>query len=106
MDLDDGSVDHRVFQVGFVRAGLEELHEDIRLAPVAEAAERRAPIPEMRRQIAPWRAGSHDLEHGLHEAAVVAAAASGIRWLTQTMRLHLRPLGVRQYKAIHQELES
>jgi hypothetical protein len=54
VDLDDGGVDHRVFQVGFVRAGVEEPHEDIGLASVAEAPERRAPIPEMRGQIAPW----------------------------------------------------
>ena len=106
MNLDDGGVDHRVFQVRLIRAGLEELHEDIGLAPVAEAAKRRAPVPEMGRKVTPWTAGADNPEHRLDKAPVIAAAASGVGELTQTMLLHLRPLGVRQYIAIHQELES
>ncbi len=106
VDLDDGGIDHGVFHVRLIRAGLEQLHEDIRLAPVAEAPERRAPVPEMRRQVAPWAARADNPEHRLDEAAVVAAAAPGVRWLTQTMRFHLRPLGVRQNIAIHPKLES
>ena len=60
----------------------------------------------MRRQITPGTAGARDPENRLKKKPVVAAAAAGIRRLPQTMRLHLRPLGVCQYVSIHPKLES
>lgn len=38
--------------------------------------------------------------------AVVTAAASGIHRLTETMRFHLRPLGVCQYESFHLKLDG
>src|ERR1700733_8465016 len=48
----------------------------------------------------------HDPKHRFDEAPVVTSATPGVRWLTQTMRLHLRPLGVRQHESFHPKLES
>ena len=63
-------------------------------------------LPKSGRKVAPRAARPHDPQHRFDEAAVVASAAPGVRRLAQTMRLHLRPLGVRQYKSFHPELES
>src|SRR6185436_13337388 len=53
VDLDDGRIDHGVFQVGLVRDGVEQPRPDVRLHPVAEAREHAVPVPERGRQIAP-----------------------------------------------------
>ena len=42
----------------------------------------------------------------LPKKPVVPSATSRVRRLTETMRLYLRPLGVRQYITIHPQLES
>jgi hypothetical protein len=39
VDLDDGGVDHSVFHVGIVGAGVEQPLPDTRLRPVAKARE-------------------------------------------------------------------
>lgn len=41
-----------------------------------------------------------------NEAAIFASAAAGVRRLPQTMRLHLRPLGVCQYESPHPKLTT
>jgi hypothetical protein len=48
----------------------------------------------------------HDPKDRFDEAAVVTSAAPVVRRLTQTMRLHPRPLGVCQYESFHPKLES
>src|SRR5580692_2904906 len=106
MDLDDGGVDHGVFHVGRVGAGLEKPGENVRLDPVAVALENSVPVAEERWKITPRASRPHDPKHRFDEAAVVASAAPGVRWLTQAMRLHLRPLGVCQYESFHPKLES
>src|ERR1700730_15181096 len=106
MDLDDGGVEHGVFHVFRVGAGLEKLGENVRLDPVAVALENSVPIAKERRKITPRTSRPHDPNDSFHKAAVVASAASGVRRLTQTMRLHLRPLGVCQYESFHPKLES
>ena len=106
MDLDDGGVDHGVFHVWRLGAGLKKPGENIRLDPVAVALEDSVPIAEERRKITPRASRPHDPEDCFDEAAVVASAAPGVRRLTQTMRLHLRPLGVCQYESLHLKLES
>ena len=106
MDLDDGGVDHSVFHVRRVGAGLENPGENIRFDPVAVALENSVPVAEQRRKITPRAARPHNPKDRFHEAPVVASAAPGVRRLTQTMRLHLRPLGVRQYESFHPEFES
>jgi site-specific DNA recombinase len=66
----------------------------------------RVPLPEEGRQVAPRAARADDPQHRFEEAPVVASAASRVRRLTQTMRRHLRPLGVRQDESVHPKLES
>jgi hypothetical protein len=80
--------------------------KDIGPTPVAEAPKSCAPVPEQSRKIAPRTARPSDPQNSLDEQAVVTAAASGVGWLAQTMRFHLRPLGVSQYESIHPKLES
>ena len=46
VNLDDGSVNHGVFQVGLVREGIEDAFENIGGSPVAEPPKRRAPVAE------------------------------------------------------------
>src|SRR5258705_4739776 len=106
MDFDDRGVDHGVFHVWRVGAGLEKPGENIRFDPVAVALEKRVPVTEQRRKITPRASRPHDPKHRFHEAAIVASAAPGVRRLTQTIRLHLRPLGVCQYESFHPKLES
>lgn len=52
----------------------------------------------------PWAFRPHDPQHRFDEAAVVAPARPGVRRLRQTMRFHLRPLGVRQHDRSIQSL--
>src|SRR6476646_7001795 len=106
MDLDDGGVDHGVFHIRRVGAGLEKPCKNARLDPVAVALENSVPVAEERRKITPRASRPHDPKDSFHKATVVASAAPGVRRLTQTMRLHLRPLGVRQYESFHLKLES
>src|SRR5215213_11505960 len=106
VDLDDGGVDQGVVQVGLVRDGIEQPLPDVRLHPAAKAGEGAAPVAERGRQIAPGTARSDNPQHGFDKQAIVRAAASGVARLAQTTRFHLRPLGVRQHKAVHPRCES
>src|SRR3954453_4341265 len=106
MDLDDGGVDQGVFQVGLVRDGVEQPLPDARLHPIAEAREDAVPVAKQGRQITPGTAGMHNPQHRLDKQAIVLAAASGIARLAQTTWFHLRPLGVRQHKAVHPRREA
>src|SRR5258707_713404 len=105
MDLDDGGVDHGVFHVWRVRAGLEKLGENVRFNPVAVPLENSVPVTENRRKITQRASRPHDPKHRFDKAAVVTSATPGVRRLTQAMRLHLRPLVVFHYQAIHLNLE-
>src|ERR1700733_10742310 len=106
MDFDDRGIDHGVFHVWHVRAGLEKSGENVGFDPVAVALENSVPVTEERWKITPRAARPHDPKDRFDEAAVVASAAPGVRWLTQAMRLHLRPLGVGQHESFHPKLES
>ena len=106
VDLDDGGVDHGVFEVGVVLTGPEKPSENIGFHPVTVSLEYRVPLAEAGWQITPWGAGSDDPENRLNEQPVVGPAASGVGRLPQTMRLHFRPLGVGQHESLHPERES
>ena len=106
MDFHNGRVDHRIFHVGLVRTGVEQALEHIAAHPVAEALEHRIPLAQKLRQVAPWAARSRDPQHGFHKQAVVTTAAPAITHSAQAVRLHLRPLGVRQNQSIHPQRES
>src|SRR5271168_4428230 len=81
MDLDDGGVDHGVFHVWRVGAGLKKPGENIRLDPVAVALEDSVRSEERRRKITPRASRPHDPKDCFDEAAVVASAAPGVRRL-------------------------
>jgi hypothetical protein len=106
MNLDDGGVDDCVFHVRLIRDGVEKSFENVGLNPIAVAFENRLPMAEKTQQVTPRASRPHDPQNCLNEAPVVPAAASRIAWLAQTMRLHLRPLGVRQNESLHPKLES
>ena len=106
MDLHDGGVDHGVLHVWIVRHGVEKLLEHVSFHPVPEADVDRVPFAKRRRQIPPGTARARDPQHRLHEQPVIRPAPSRVRRLSQTVRLHFRPLGISQNKAFHPELES
>src|SRR6202790_2577995 len=106
MDFDDRGVDHGVFHVWRVGAGLEKPGENVGFDPVAVALKNSVPVAEERWKITPRAPRPHNPKDRFNEAAVVASAAPRVRRLTQTMRLHLRPLGVCQYESFHLKLES
>ena len=106
MDFDDGGVDHGVFHVWRVGAGLENPGENLCFNPVPVTLKDSVPVAKERREITPRASRPHDPKDRFDEAAVIASAAPGVRWLTQTMRFHLRPLGVCQYESVHPKLES
>src|SRR3546814_6074209 len=99
-------VDHGVFHVGLLRAGLENPNENIGFDPITVSLEDGVPVAEGARQVAPRAARAHHPQHRFDEEPVVASAASRVRRLSQAMRFHLRPLGVSQYKSFHPKLES
>ena len=104
--LHDRGVDHGIFQVWLVRGSVKEPSPHISPHPVAEARERRAPVAEVRWEIPPGASRPHDPQHRLHKQPVVAAAAARVPRLAETVRLHLRPLGIGQNESVHPELES
>ncbi len=106
VDLDDAGIDHCVFEVRLIRASFEELCKHIGTMQIAELTECRAPVPKMLGQITTRRAYAYDPKNSLNEKPFITAATSEIDWLAQTIRLHLRPMGVSQNKTVHQKLES
>src|SRR5712664_1419193 len=57
-------------------------------------------------KISLWTARAVDPQHLFKKHTVIASAAAGIGGLTQTKRLHLSPLGVRQNESVHAKLLS
>jgi hypothetical protein len=106
VDLDDGGVDHGVFHVRLVRTGLEKPNENIGFHPITVAFEDGVPVPEISWQVTPWTSRPRNPKKRLDEPAIISPATPGIARLTQTVRFHLRPLGVRQHKSFHPKLES
>jgi hypothetical protein len=96
MDLDYRGIDHRVFHVRLIRACLEKSYENIGFDPISVTLEGCVPVAEKARQVPPRTTCPRDPQHGFNEAAVVASTTAGVCSLTQTVRFHLRPLGVRQ----------
>ena len=75
--------------------------EDAFQRPSSEAAEHRVPVSELRVEIAPWRAGAGDPQHGLDEQPVVCPAASRIAALARKQRCNPLPLRIAQKAPIH-----
>jgi hypothetical protein len=77
MDFDDGGVDHGVFHVWRVGAGLENPGENLRFNPVPVTLEDSVPVAKERREITPRASRPHYLKDRFDEAAVIASAARG-----------------------------
>ena len=106
VNLDDCRINHRELHVWIVRYGIEYPSENAGLHPIPIALEDRIPVAEHRRQIPPGAARSGNPQHRFEKQTIVTSAATRVRRLTQTMRLHPRPLGVRQNESIHAKLLS
>jgi len=106
MNLHDSGINHGVFHVRLLRQGIENPLENIGFAPIAKPPECSTPVAEHGWQIAPRTARPDDPKNRPKKQPVIPAAPSGVRRLAQTMRFHLRPLGVGKYKAIHPMCES
>jgi hypothetical protein len=104
VDLDDGGIDHGLLHIGPIRAGLEKPNENIGLFPVAVSLKDGIPVAEDGRQVTLRAARAHNPQDRFDEASVVTTAASGVGRLAQTMRFHLRPLGVSQYESFNLKL--
>jgi hypothetical protein len=106
MDLDNCCVDHSVLHVGLIGASFEKPNENIGFDPISVSLEDRIPTAEKGRKITPRAARTCDPQDCLNEAPVIASATARVRWFAQTMRFHLRPLGISQYESFHPKLES
>ncbi len=106
VNFDNGCTGHGVLHIWLIRTGLEKPNKNIGFYPIPVALEDRIPLAEMWRQVPPWSTSARDPRYRLDEETIVTAAAPRVRRLPETMRLHLRPLGVRQHEAIHSKLES
>ena len=96
MDLHDGAVDERVFEVRLTGQLLEDRVKYPPQGPPAEAFPNREPLPEALRQIAPGRTRAHDPQHPLERRTIVAAGTPGIAFLAWKERRDALPLRVRQ----------
>lgn len=106
VNFDDCRIDHGELHVWIIRYGVKDPSENASLHPIAIALEHRIPVAERRRQISPWAARAGDPQYSFEKQTVVSPGAAGIARFSQTMRLHLRPLGVRQNESVHAKLLS
>ncbi|KPN64013.1 hypothetical protein AKJ29_15225 [Aliiroseovarius crassostreae] len=96
MNLDDGTVDHRVFEIRTGSQSLEHSIKSVSLDPAAKPLEHRIPIAKITRRVTPLRTGSNHPKDGLHEQTRVAPGLAGVCRFAKAMRLNDRPLGVVQ----------
>src|SRR6185312_8263584 len=80
--------------------------ENVGFDPVAVSLEHGVPFAKKGGQIAPRAPRPDHPQHCFNEQPIVLAASTRVRRLAQTMRLHLRPLGVSQNESFHPKLES
>src|SRR6185437_16650384 len=73
---------------------------------VAVSLEHGVPFAKKGGQIAPRAPRPDHPQHCFNEQPIVLAASTRVRRFAQTMRLHLRPLGVSQNESFHPKLES
>jgi hypothetical protein len=96
VDLDDGAADERVLEIGDSREIPEYPLENAFLGPSSEALPHRSQFAELRRQIAPRRAGLHDPQHDFEKRPIVLTGAAGMAVLTRKDGRNPRPLLVAQ----------
>ncbi len=106
MDFDNGGINHGVFHVRLIRHRLKKPLKNISFYPIPVALEDRIPVAKLCRQITPGAAGARNPQNSFKKQPIIAATASRVARFAQTMRLHLRPLGLSQYESVHPKLES
>ena len=97
VDFDDGGVNHDVFHVRLLRTGFEKPNENIGFDPAAISREDTVSLAEEDRRVPPRTSGTSDPKRGFYEEPFVLTASAGVCLFAQAKRLHLCPLGVRQY---------
>jgi hypothetical protein len=101
VDPDDGAVGDHVFQVRITAQHSEYPVEHTPQRPPAEPLEDRIPIPEVQRQIPPWRANPRDPQHRFQKQAVVLTGSPRIAGLAWDKSGDLVPLRVAERESIH-----
>jgi len=101
MDPDDGAVGDHVCKVRITAQHSEYPVEHTPQRPPAEPLEDRIPIPEVQRQIPPWRANPRDPRHRFQKQAVVLPGSPRIAGLAWDKSGDLVPLRVAERESIH-----
>ncbi len=79
VNLHDHGIDHRIFHVRLVRAGIEYPLEQLGNAPVTKPAKGRAPVAEMYRRITPSTTRITDIAvAGEHFDRMFVTSAAGL----------------------------
>ena len=93
MRAHDCRIDHLQCRVRYAtaRKRLQDHVPQAAVGPTPELPKDRIPVAELVRQIAPWRAGSHQPEHRVEHTAMVARRATAA---TDQERCKIRPLFV------------
>ena len=100
MRPDNGAVCHQIWVVAALERGLEHPLPDPVMAPAAEAAMDRFPLPMALRQVAPMRAPVQDSKTTIDERAVAACGSAGITDFSGLKQCDPRPLSIAQFVAI------
>jgi hypothetical protein len=77
MNLDDRSVDHRIFHVGLITDSLEQTLKDVGLHPIPESLKNGVPFTELSRKIAPWTAGTSNPQNRFDKAPIIRSTRPG-----------------------------
>jgi hypothetical protein len=78
MNLDDRSVDHRLFHVGLITDGIEQTLKDVGLHPIPESLKNDAPFTELSRKIAPWTASTSNPQNCFNKASIIHSTTAWI----------------------------
>jgi len=97
----DGRIQEQVLQIRVAPNLFHQLLPHPSLAPTIEALKHRVPSAESLGQIAPWRPGFCDPQHGIDESSIVASRPPGVAPLAGKMRFDLLPLFVGQFMSPH-----
>jgi hypothetical protein len=91
MCADDGRIDHLQCRVAHSASGerLQDHIPDAAVGPPPKLSKDRVPVAEFLRQIAPRCAGSHQPEHRVEHATMVARRSAAT---TDQKRFEIRPL--------------
>jgi hypothetical protein len=96
--LDDCGVHHGHFHVRLIAQSTEDTFKNPCTHPISKAPIDGIPIAEPSWQVTPGSAGAGYPENGFQEQARILTSTTRMRFQTQTTRLHLTPLPIRNNK--------